>query len=380
MDTNEPTLESLLDQVPIRDSVFEALGCTGVFLLRYVLRGIERPKVPPLPEFVLEGDLNTIEWALAQHKKVEKPAFRSPMHANYTNAFHRACEIAASRCRQDILKVLLPRDKCRASYAAACAAAREGHFGIVKWLHKTNRIAPTLPLGMSSHCNIDNFVKHLQEFGRCDENTHAGCKCTLPGEMVAASVASAGDLCALKWCLEQGYHVSAKAKHAAAEHGRVHLLKWLRGVSGLNRTVQHAARHVHTLEYLHNLHLVDEEAFTSAASKGLTELMDWLLANGFHPRSKAIREAAKAGQKGAIEWLLNNGALWTADTVACAAQHGLDMVLWVMVRGAAWAPEACIVASKYGHDDVVKYALRNKLPFHHAECVRIRVKRNKGPQ
>jgi hypothetical protein len=194
--------------------------------------------------------------------------------------------------------------------------------------------------------------------------------------MLMANIASTGDLSALRWFFHRGYNELTRARYTAAEYGHIHLLEWIRTAEDeLDISIQHHVRSVHVLDYLHDLELVDRDAFGSAASKGLTELMDWLHSRGFRPRASALKKALEAGQKSAVEWLISHGATWAENSAAHAAQHSLDMLLWAMERGAPWTPNACIAASEHGNDDVVKYALKHKLPFHHAECVRIRTKR-----
>jgi hypothetical protein len=213
---NEPTLESLLSQYPIRKALFEALGDTGVFLLRYVLRGIERPKVRPLVAFMAECDLQVIEWAIKQHDLAYPPSEYHPIYPHYMRSFRKGCKAAAAHGRLDIVSTFSVLIVNADNFTMARAAAKANQPDIVKWMHNTHRIIHALPRdGSSSNGKIT-----------IDDDLD-GRACANYADKIMEAVAMSGNLELMQWLDSRKYHVPFKAQYAASVHVHINILEWL---------------------------------------------------------------------------------------------------------------------------------------------------------
>jgi hypothetical protein len=369
---NEVTLESLLGQYPVRKALFRALGNAGVFLLRYVFRGIKRPKIQPVVAFMSESNLKVIDWALKQHVAAGKPPADHPSYSDNTDAIMNGCIAVAKMGRFDVVRSLMVGKPTTISVNIALVAAQNRHFKIIKWMHKTGNIVPVMPL--SAKNAVADILK--KQFGECNDDTHKRCKCTKFGSLLVADVASTGDLEMVRWLYGKGYRDLRNAEYAAAKFGHVHILEWMRTQVGLSNGAQYFAEQVHVFEYLHELGRVNSVVAYDAAGRGLTKVLEWALNNGFSADTNDLEVAAFEGHGEAVKLLMDHGVAWSVHAVVGAARlHGLDMIKRVMDYGAPWNPQACIEASKQGHYDVVDYALEHGLPFNYDKCLRIRAER-----
>jgi hypothetical protein len=365
------TFESLLKNSSIRSAIFAQLGPPEMFVLRHVLRGIKRPRGHPMLEFLTESNLKLVKWALEQHELTGLPPYNKTWPP-YDNHLVGACKAAAALGRVDVIEIASKDAPCKLNFEIARAAARVGEFKIVKWLHKTGRIVPVLPLGERQYGGDAVFPRTV-EFGYCGVSEHIGCRCTLFGELIFKNVAKTGDLKMFKWLYKRGYYCSDKVQCAAAKHGHVLLLEYMRNKCHVfDSRAQHVAKDTRVLEYLDRYGAVNSDAYNSAAKRGLVKIMDWLRSNGFVPRYDAMREALRAGQKEAVEWLVSYGMQLGEPSTAHAAYHSLDMVMWVMARGAPWSVYVCPNAVNEGNYDIVDFAERYSLPFNRELCRQIR--------
>jgi hypothetical protein len=363
--TNELTLESLLCHYPVRKALFRALGNAGVFLLRYVFRGIERPKMRPLVAFMAECDLQMIEWAIKQHDLAYPPSEYHPIYPHYMRSFRKGCKAAAAHGRLDIISIFSVCIVNTDNFAIARAAAKANQPEIVKWMHNTHRIIHALPRD-----NLyDNSASNRKVTIDDDLDGHI---CANYADKVMEAVAMSGNLELIQWLHSRKYRIPSKAQYAAAEHGHIHILEWVRVSYGLDRTIQRAITLTHVLEYLYEHKLVNGAAFCGMAKRGLVDLMQCLLDKGLTPGINSIDDAAIAGQKKAVIWLRNNGVEWSDRTVEYAAQYSVDMVDWLLSLGAPWTPQACIAGMISHKYNIVEYALEHDLPFDAEKCAKIR--------
>jgi hypothetical protein len=376
MNTNEPTLKSLLRQYPIAQSIFRALGDSGVFLLRYVFKGIKRPAIHPLAAFMTEGDPRLVEWAISQHYAAGLPP-KGPSWYTYSRALTNACKVAATLGRIEAVKVAAKDKPCKLNFETACAAAKARQSEIVRWMHETGRIAPVLPLSeRDKEYKGEGTFKYKYEFGYCGKETHEECACTKWGEMVIANVAKTDDFELFRWLRERNYCCSARAQRAAAKRGDIPMLEYIRRkylkYRAFDESVQNVARSTSVLNYLDVYGVVNGHAYKSAARRGLVEILDWLQSKGLVARREDMHEALKAGQKEAVMWFVNNGMRLKEDATAFAAQHSVEMVEWVMALGAPWSVHACPKGVNEGNYGIVDFAAERGLPFNRELCENIR--------
>jgi hypothetical protein len=368
MEYEQPTLESLLTQTPIRDSIFAALGHPGVIVLRYVIRGVKRPNVQPLVAFAAESDLHMIIWELGQFKMTAKPPKECRQYVFFKYTTYIAFVAAASHGRLDVVKLFaefgLPRD----NYDVAEAAAEAGHFGIVRWMHRRGYISP-----LELYRTVDPEDEH--------RDNHAKCDCAHIETMITTGAAQSGNLRLLRWLYGKGYRVSETAERRAARRGHKHILEWIHvNVHKLSNMTQYDAAEAgqkHIIKYLIGLGLVDCSVYGSAAANGHIKLMRYLNKNGFEARPCAIEAAARHGKKRTILWLRRNGIEWGDKTCKEAAHYSVGMVKWVLDQGAPWHRDACATAVYAGKCEVVKFAKSMGLPYDRKECKRLKELRKK---
>lgn len=196
------------------------------------------------------------------------------------------------------------------------AAARDGHHGIVKFLHQCCRAEGFTHAAMDGAAEYNHMevVLYLHTF------RNDGCS---PAAMDKA--ATNGHLEMVKWLHQHYRHVgcTTDAMDGAASNGQLHVVQWL-----------HANRHEGCTT----------KAMDAAASNGLYHVVRWLHLN--RPEGctvKAMDGAARLGRSDILEFLVaNRPEIWAAipaegpsrdaseKAAAWVHEHApMDCTLWV---------------------------------------------------
>jgi hypothetical protein len=316
-------LQLLFEQQPILESLLPLLGPPELFILRYIVRGIGRPKYQQLAAFAERGDLRLLEWA-----------------------YQQTSELRQHRTARKAFKV----------------AAKHGHLEIVKWCE-------TLPHGLPKNVAANalihgqlEIVKYLYAAGRLGKKVLRHAECSGSVELV-------------EWLLEHGYKFDKNAGETAARFGHVHLIKWMLqhpiGESVSRFTARHAARagHADVFELLHEFEFDLDDAILNAAMYGRLEVLQRARDLGYTFNSSHLNAAAEGGNIATFDWLLDHGApLDRKWTLLSAVRSNREMVQHVLECGIEWDSFAGNMAAVFGRIDVIKFALERGLEINLEEC------------
>jgi hypothetical protein len=316
-------LQLLFEQQPILESLLPLLGPPELFILRYIVRGIGRPKYQQLAAFAERGDLRLLKWA-----------------------YQHTSELRRHRTARKAFKV----------------AAKHGHIEIIKWCE-------TLPHGLPKNVAANaliygqlELVKYLHSAGRLGKNVLRKAECSGSIELV-------------EWLLEHEYKFDKNAGETAARFGHVHLIKWMLqhpiGEPVSKFTARHAARagHADVFELLHEFGFHLDDAILNAAMFSKLEVLQRAHDLGYKFNSSHLNAAAEGGDIATFDWMLGHGApLDPKWTLLSAVRSNREMVQHVLRCGARWDAFAGNMAAVFGNIDVVKFALENGLEINLKEC------------
>ena len=286
----------------------------------------------------------------------------------------RAWAWAARRAQMDIVEWFL---KARTNAAVACmsdsvlarAAAEGGHMALVQ------RLAAG--------------VKHIDDSERvCDAAARHGHLALLKwlrendfrmGPNVCAKAAKGGHLNVLLW-------VSTKCrKHdkwtfaAAASGGHMHILQRLEGqfwTQDIDTAAIAAAQagHLHILEWLmnHRLYIpLGTSASLLAALGGHWHIVRWLHEKGHPWDERTCHVIAERGNLEMLQWARANGCPWDERVCASAASRGdLEMLQWARANRCPWDERTAPKALLGGHLHILKWALHRGCPQGEVTCDR----------
>jgi hypothetical protein len=351
------SLKYLFEQEPTLEIMLASLSDADLYNMRLVLDCVKRPKTHKLVAFAAAGNLDKFQLA----------------YCEWVTMFW-----------SDVDEALAHQSRYMVDDAFAAAAAH-GHLALVVWMHEHLLVCPDSAMEEATKNGHLEIVKllHSTRFNIQGVNDGAFYGFDWLGSRgerrVMDNAVRSGSVKLVEWMYCAGYRSSFPMENIAAETGNIDLLEMMTfyclPINSEAQVIAIRNGNKAVFEYLHRYGYVNHRAYEAAAKMGDLEFMQLLHAMGLKPQSAAIVCAMEAGKVLAAEWLLGVGTAPSPEATVAAAIHGLETLTYALSRGSPWTPEACIAATKAGHDDVIKYALRRKLPFHHAECVRLRVKR-----
>eukprot|EP00611_Tribonema_gayanum_P023322 TRINITY_DN4882_c0_g1_i3.p1 TRINITY_DN4882_c0_g1~~TRINITY_DN4882_c0_g1_i3.p1 ORF type:complete len:284 (-),score=32.97 TRINITY_DN4882_c0_g1_i3:354-1205(-) len=155
------------------------------------------------------------------------------------------------------------------------------------------------------------------------------------------------------FCLVKTTHsLPLQLRHArlAAEHGHLHMLKWLRQ---------------NGCEW-------DPMVCGRAAKNGHLEVLQWARANGCPWDARTCTCAAEYGHLEVLQWARANGCPWDDQTGLIAAGCGrLAVLQWMCAKGGPtrWDARLCSEAAAYGHLEVLQWLRANGCPWDEFTCM-----------
>ena len=227
-------------------------------------------------------------------------------------------------CEQQVLQQAFSEDELDES-EAMFVAAREGHLGVLQWLHDRRRtfVAIDWNQGLYEVAAAHGHMRVLEWLHdmRCPRGTSA--------DAITGAVRS-GSIDVIVWLRNRGFKWNADACTSAAEHGRLDILEWLRAgaVDG-----EQVPQEVDSDEDLDD----DADAFPDddpnyiptadrpcpidvtavveeAASNGRLDIIAWARGQGiFQVSWQTWRQAARSGHLHVLEYLLNEQLTWPTD-------------------------------------------------------------------
>jgi hypothetical protein len=164
------------------------------------------------------------------------------------------------------------------------------------------------------------------------------------------TAAAFGQLETLRWCLEDGCPASPQLAVTAAQYGHMQVLRWL--VEERGGGWKWNAR-------------ADGACCTHAARRGDVPMLQYLRAHGCPWAPSAWCAAAEGGHVPALEWMRAAGAVFGADTCVAAAGAGqLHVLEWLrsLSPPCPWDRWTVRRARARGHTAVADWALANGCP------------------
>jgi hypothetical protein len=148
---------------------------------------------------------------------------------------------------------------------------------------------------------------------------------------------------------------------AAAAHGQLEALVWLRGrgCSWSKHVCSSAARagHLEVLRYAHEHGCPwDEQTCSSAAIGGHLEVLQYAHEHGCPSDEYTCTYAAMGGHLEVLQYAHEHGCPWDELTCAHAARGGhLEMLRYAHEHGCPWDELPCAHAARGGHLEMLRY-------------------------
>eukprot|EP00953_Heterococcus_sp_UTEX-ZZ885_P023698 13014-Heterococcus_DN1.PRE.1 len=188
---------------------------------------------------------------------------------------------------------------------------------------------------------------------------------------VCDGAARGGCLAELKWLVrDQGFQVHDIYGVSAAESGSVPVLDFLKqcGISFTVDTAYSAAAagHQHTIQYLHaEACPIDQSVYFAAARPGHVHVLQSLRElDCAWDSAQLCRQAASNGYVPVLQWAKQQGAVFTEDTMHCAAAQGHTAVCeYLLAEQCPCSETACIAAALRCQLDTLQLLIEHGCPF-----------------
>jgi len=242
-------------------------------------------------------------------------------------------------------------------YAKRCV--KRGHLRLVQWAHTDGRLRYTS--AMAAAIATAGDLDALKWAERCK-----GVPFDADDWRIAAAAASKGHLKVLEWLEAHGKMVTRSlALNKAAQKGHLQVLVWAwqeRGHRATAWAIDDAARggHLHILQWVH-AHCpgyVDPGVCDSAAMGGHRHVLEWAHANGYRWGERGLSYMAGFGDLSTVRWMRERGCPWGETALASAAASGnLELARWLYDNGCPLKSNACFHAIKHRHKAVLEWAV-----------------------
>ncbi|PNH07972.1 Ankyrin repeat domain-containing protein [Tetrabaena socialis] len=267
--------------------------------------------------------------------------------------------------------------------AAAAAAARAGHVGLMEWL-----LGGSVPHGRASLfllirsvaavCDLPTLQRlhHTYLDSRGEELVSWDPECCVIGAAIASPSAdwqakvewlesrgyprttcgawgwaacTPDALSRLTWLQQRGYPIESSAARRAAETGNVEALE---GILGQGVALDNFAASAATSE---------------AARRGNVAVMQVLHAHGALSGQSAVEAAAGGGHLHAVAWLvetLGADVALTVATFACAAAgRSRELLVWLRERNCPWDEDCFRSAAGNGSEEQLEWLAEHGCPM-----------------
>jgi hypothetical protein len=122
---------------------------------------------------------------------------------------------------------------------------------------------------------------------------------------------------------------------------------------------------------------LDHEVCNAAAAHGRVDALAWLRARGCPWGKSTCSAAAERGQLAALRYAHEHDCPWDSITCYLAAGRGqLAALRYAHERGCPWHPYTCSHAAEGGHLEVLRYAHEHGCPWDTHTCSRAEGKRD----
>ena len=223
---------------------------------------------------------------------------------------------------------------------------------------------------VSLHCIVQNAVQignvHVLEWARSNGfefNEHMFNTAVIQGHVRV-----------LQWAEEK--HLTWYYEYLpfdAARCGHIPIFEWIHNTRGVipKEAVNHASEHgqLPLLIWMEEHKLLGSDTMLCfhASFGGQTEVLEWLLANGYISKQNEeaiVRAAIATGNKCVLIFARSHGIGWDESTCAQAARSGnLHMLQWLRENDCPWDSDVLLWGRRVArYQDVVDWAIANGCP------------------
>ena len=194
-------------------------------------------------------------------------------------------------------------------------------------------------------------------------------------ELISATIdeaATYGQEEIVDWLLSCGVEPTNFSSMTAATYGHYELAKKLfyeeTGIKTLAKVIAYQGK-IDFLEWLKSkdANILDDhlsDCGISAISGGQTQVMDWLIAEGWTCSEEESMAAAATGKIEMVKFTLTNGASLTAGTMAIAASKGhIELLEWLRANGCPWDADTTKRTAYEGELETLKWLIGNGCPL-----------------
>jgi len=169
-----------------------------------------------------------------------------------------------------------------------------------------------------------------------------------PMSMSLCEAAACSSLEVVKWATDHGCPWTPMSWAAAAEAGRLDILKWAKSQD----------------KPMPDFKIICERA----ALGGRVEILEWIRERTFSSQNlyepNHIALAASGGHQGVIKFLRTQGVSW--DASACrlaAANNHIELLKWLRENNCPWDKTVCDAAAATGQLDVLQWLVSSGCPW-----------------
>lgn len=257
-----------------------------------------------------------------------------------------------------------------------------GHLHILKWMIENDYNLDWNMLYKAARYDHRHIIEWIVETDICTRNDINGVSHRFTINAVAFRKAAKGrQFELLKWMKENGPQPCTwndLTPCAAAKHGSVEILEWLRAEGcpfGSNVGLGAAGGgHIPVLKWLCSVGFDLNPAMRNvAAGNGYIHVLEWLDEMGCPSSRHEYKFAARYGHIGVIKWLIDKGRLLDRDYVCWHAASGgqLELLKWLHSDGYPCNESVCEAAVESGHFDVLKWLFEVGCPCNLEYCATI---------
>jgi hypothetical protein len=249
---------------------------------------------------------------IRQHDEISSAVLQEAC-ATVSNDHHRSllCSSAASQGLLTTLQWLL-KNGCKWNAHTYIAAARHGHLHVLKYMRSSEIPCPSsykayVAAAEGGHTNVMQLL-HAQ--------------------------------------FQPGNYVNTLAAYAAAKHGRLNVIKWMKNKNAFSDVSMY------------------NDIASTAAYYGHISILRWFL---LHEQPSAVlnnvtsNASARGGSVRAIQWLYEHECPMSAISCAngvCEGTGSMPMISWILNNlpiQHTWNTDMLIVAAGNGHVDIVEW-------------------------
>lgn len=181
-------------------------------------------------------------------------------------------------------------------------------------------------------------------------------------------IAASGKVRLMKWAIDNGCRMSSRSVDAAAEHGKLDMLKYIKAVHYPQRELP-------------------SSALVAAAGANQFRIARWLvITNKMRTSQTALGAAARANHFGMVKWLLRTYTNYQREHIDIydgfldAAKSGnLRIIKWLTTRPEDEFDDPCLTqydirwicstAAHHGRNNIIQWCIANGLSYIHGDTI-----------